>query len=81
MVGVCMTVLSLGRLADDKVFLLEHLVATASVAFLTSAICAYVSIRNGRGSRRAELIAEGCFLGGLVLLTVAGFFIAIELPG
>jgi hypothetical protein len=81
MVGVCMTVLSVSRLADDGVFALGHLVAVASVLFLGSSFCAYFAIRGGGRSRRAELVAEWFFLAGLVLATAAGLLIAIELPG
>ena len=55
--------------------------AFASLAFLTSAVAAYLAIRRRGGGARAEVFAERCFLLGLVLLTVAVLVITFEIRG
>lgn len=80
MVGVCMTVISIVRVLHDRAFLIAHVVAIASVAFLVSSFCAYFAIRGKGNSRRIEIAAERFFLGGLILVTGAGLIVAIEIP-
>jgi hypothetical protein len=43
-----------------------------------STFCAYVALRNERPSR-VDAVAEYLFLAGLVLITVAGFLLAVEI--
>ena len=79
MVGVCMTVISIVRVLHQGGVLVAHVVAFASLAFLTSSLTAYFAIRTrGRGAR-FEIFAEWCFLLGLVLLTVAVVVITFEI--
>ncbi len=78
MVGVCMTVVSIVKVLHGKRFALAALVSIASVVFLMSTFCAYVALRNERPSR-VDAVAEYLFLAGLVLITVAGFLLAVEI--
>jgi hypothetical protein len=78
MVGVCMTVVSIVKVLHGKRFTLTALVCAASVVFLVSTFCAYVALRNERPSR-VDAVAEYLFLAGLVLITVAGFLLAVEI--
>ena len=79
MVGVCMTVISIVRVLQKGGVLVAHVVAFASLAFLTSSVTAYFAIRKRGQGARFELFAEWCFLLGLVLLTVAVLVIAFEI--
>jgi len=79
MVGVCMTVISIVRVLHQGGVIVAHVVAFASLAFLTSALTAYFAIRRNRRGARFEIFAEWCFLAGLVLLTVAVIVITFEI--
>lgn len=78
LVGVCMTVVSIVKAFHGKRFAVAAIVSIASVLFLVSTFCAYVAIRHERPSR-IDAVAEYLFLAGLVLITVAGFLLAVEL--
>jgi len=79
MVGVCMTAISIVRVLREGGVLVAHVVAIASLAFLTSAVTAYLAIRRANKAARLEVFAERCFLTGLVLLTVAVLVITVEI--
>ena len=79
MVGVCMTVISIVRVLHQGGVIVAHVVAFASLAFLTSAVTAYFAIRRSRKGARFEIFAEWCFLLGLVLLTIAVIVITFEI--
>jgi hypothetical protein len=70
MLGVCVTVLSIGTLAPLGTlhWLFEKLLALGGLAFLASAALSFVSIRSRTQSARLEVIAELIFLAGLALL-------------
>ena len=72
MLGVCVTVLSIGTLAPPATlhWLFDKVLALASLAFLTSASLSFVSIRSPTQSARLEALAESIFLAGLALLGV-----------
>lgn len=81
MVGVCMTVLSLGRLTHDGrlgIFI-DKVLAADAVVFLVSAVLSFLSIRIRHDARRTEDWAEELFLLGLVLSTVSAILIAFTI--
>lgn len=79
MVGVCMTVLSIGRLtnAGRLGVLIDKLLAADALLFLFSAVLSFLSIRVTRRARRMEGWAEILFLLGLILITLAAIMIAL----
>jgi hypothetical protein len=81
MVGVCMTAISIVRVLQKGGIAVAHVVAVATLAFLTSAVTAYFAIRRRGNGARFEIFAEWCFLIGLVLLTVAVLVITFEIRG
>ena len=72
MLGVCVTVLSIGRLAPAGTlhWLFDKLLALGSLAFLASAALSFVSIRARTKSTQLEALAESIFIAGLALLGV-----------
>ncbi len=78
MVGVCMTVVSIVKVLHGKRFELAAIVSIASVIFLVSTFCAYVALRKEQPSH-VDAAAEYLFLAGLVLITVAGCLLAVEI--
>jgi hypothetical protein len=70
MLGVCVTVLSIGKLAPPGTlhWLFDKLLGLASLAFLASAVLSFVSIRSRAQGGRLEGLAESVFLAALVLL-------------
>jgi hypothetical protein len=81
MVGVCMTVLSIGRIAHAGQLgaFIERMLAIDAVMFLISAVLSFVSIRVARRNARLERWAEELFLLGLTLTTVATVAIALTI--
>jgi hypothetical protein len=73
-----MTVISIVKAFHGNRFLVAGLVSVASVMFLVSTFCAYVALRHDQ-STRVDDVAEYLFLAGLVMITLAGFMIAIEI--
>lgn len=78
LVGVCMTVVSIVKVLHAKRFAVAGIVSIASVLFLVSTFCAYVALRHETPSR-VDVVAEYLFLAGLVLITVAGVLLAVEI--
>jgi hypothetical protein len=72
-----MTVISIVKVFHGNRFV-AGLVSVASVMFLVSTFCAYVALRHDQ-STRVDGVAEYLFLAGLVMITLAGFMIAIEI--
>jgi hypothetical protein len=70
MLGVCVTVLSIGRLAPPGTlhWLFDKLLALNSLVFLGSAALSFASIRSRAQTDRLESLAESTFLAGLALL-------------
>ncbi|RTL52266.1 MAG: hypothetical protein EKK46_11140 [Rhodocyclaceae bacterium] len=81
MVGVCMTVLSIGRLSREGSLglFIDKTLAFCSVLFLCGAVLSFASIRSRQGGRRYEEWAEECFLIGLVAATLSAVLIAFAL--
>ncbi|MET0968817.1 MAG: hypothetical protein ABWY18_06420 [Tardiphaga sp.] len=83
MIGVCATLIGLVKVMERRIGAsrVDEYAAVASLFFLASAVASYVSMRN-RGNRRlgerCEAIADQCFLGGLVAITVITVFFAYE---
>lgn len=81
MVGVCMTVLSIGRLSQSGrlgIFI-DKLLAADAVLFLVSAVLSFLSIRVAIRARHLETWAEEMFLLGLMLITLTTVLIALTI--
>jgi hypothetical protein len=78
MVGVCMTVVSIVKVLHGKKYELAAIVSVASIIFLVSTFCAYVALRHEKPGR-VDAVAEYLFLAGLVLMTLAGVLLAVEI--
>ena len=80
MVGVCMTVISIGKIAHTHPGLIIYrTLAVDSVLFLLSALLSFLSIRSGRSAMRYERWAEILFLVALCLVAAAGVVLAFEI--
>ena len=84
MVGVCLTVIGIIRIvvAIRKLqTLADQLLSLDALLFLTSCIFAYFSLRSRNINRLilAERIADGLFIGGLVLMGLVCVIIAYDL--
>jgi hypothetical protein len=78
MVGVCMTVLSIGRLRRNggSGVLIDKLLAFDALVFLASAVLSFTSIRSRHQGPRHERRAELLFLAGLALLALGAVALA-----
>ena len=78
MIGVCMTVLSIGHLRQGRGssgMVIDKLLAIDALLFLTSAVLSFISMRSRGGvhhERRAELV----FLVGLAVLAIGAVALA-----
>lgn len=81
MVGVCMTVLSIAKLAPGGALgiVIDELLAFDSIVFLVSAILSFVSLRRVERAARLESQAEVVFLWGLGLLVATAVIIAFAI--
>lgn len=83
LLGVCATLIGLvkvveGRIGPSRV---DEYAALAGLVFLGSAIASYVSIRHQdrpKLSRRCEIVADQCFMVGLVAIMVIALLFAYE---
>jgi hypothetical protein len=71
MIGVCATLIGLVKVVEERIgeSRVDEYAALASLLFLASAIASYISIRHPdrpRLSERCELVADQCFLVGLI---------------
>lgn len=80
MVGVCITSLSIVKLAKftGLAVWVSHFLALCSVIFLVSSLFSYAAMRN-RNSARLERLADGTFLVGLTVLSLSTVFLAIAI--
>ncbi len=83
MIGVSTTLIGLVKIAEYRMGQshVDEYAALASLVFLVSALASYISIRNSERpklSERLELIADQCFLIGLVALVLISVFFAYE---
>ncbi len=78
MIGVCMTVLSIGHLGPGGEFrvVVDKLLAVDAVVFLVSALLSFTAMRADGAGRRLEVHAELIFTGGLVLLALVAVALA-----
>ncbi|NDZ13719.1 hypothetical protein C7T35_29775 [Variovorax sp. WS11] len=78
MVGVCMTVLSIGRLRRNgrSGVLIDKLLAFDALVFLASAVLSFASIRSRHQGPRHERRAELLFLAGLAILALGAVALA-----
>ncbi|PFH08447.1 hypothetical protein BCF11_0802 [Collimonas sp. PA-H2] len=78
MIGVCITALSIIKLArfSGLAMWLSHLLALNSLVFLTSGVLSYASMRS-RQSTRLEQYADIAFIFGLTLLSLSTVFMAV----
>ena len=78
MIGVCITALSIIKLArfNGLAFWLGHLLALNSLVFLTSGVLSYAAMRSSR-NLRLEQYADIAFIFGLTLLSFSTVFMAV----
>lgn len=78
MIGVCMTVLSIGHLGPGGEFrmVVDKLLAVDAVVFLVSALLSFTAMRVEGAGRTLEVHAELIFTGGLVLLALVAVVLA-----
>ncbi|HXE21392.1 MAG TPA: hypothetical protein VN617_03560 [Rhodoferax sp.] len=81
MVGVCMTVLSIGHLGHggDAFMVIDKLLACDAVVFLVSALFSFMSIRAGQVNGALESRAEVVFIVGLGVLAVVAVALAFAI--
>lgn len=81
MIGVCMTVLSIGRLGPggELRLVLDKLLAVDALIFLVSATLSFLSMRSQRFGTRYETRAEAIFLAALVLLALVAVALAFAI--
>ncbi len=83
MIGVCATLIGLVKLAEPHIGAsrVDEYAALASMLFLASAIASYISIRHPdrpQLSERCEIVADQCFLAGLIGIAGITLFFAYE---
>ncbi|MDN2712831.1 hypothetical protein O0880_25780 [Janthinobacterium sp. SUN118] len=78
MIGVCMTVLSIGHLAPrgDVRVVIDKLLAVDAIVFLVSAVMSFMSLRPGHARLRYEWWGELVFICGLALLALGAVVLA-----
>lgn len=81
MIGVCMTVLSIGHLAPGGEWrmVVDKLLAVDALIFLVSAGLSFMSMRSQRFGTRYETRAEAIFIAGLGLLALVAVVIAFAI--
>lgn len=83
MIGVCMTVLSIGHLRQGghSRVVLDKLLAVDALMFLASAVLSFMSMRSRRAGRpqRLEGWAESVFLLGLGVLALGAVVLAFAI--
>lgn len=79
MIGVCMTVLSIGHLQQGgghSGMVIDKLLAFDALLFLSSAVLSFMSMRSRHGGARHERRAELVFLVGLAVLAIGALVLA-----
>jgi hypothetical protein len=84
MIGVCVTLIGLVKVVEERIggSRVDEYAALASLLFLGSAIASYISIRHPdrpRLSERCELVADQCFLVGLIGIAAIALLFAYEI--
>ena len=78
MIGVCMTVLSIGHLGPGGEWrmVIDKLLAVDALVFLVSALLSFMSMRLPGAGQRHEARAELVFIAGLGMLALAAVVLA-----
>lgn len=81
MIGVCMTVLSIGHLGPHGNIheIIDKLLAIDALVFLASALLSFMSMRSRDPGSRHEARAESVFVTGLALLALGAFALAFAI--
>lgn len=81
MIGVCMTVLSIGHLGsgNEVRMVMDKLLAVDSLVFLTSALLSFISMRSKGVRSRYEARAELIFIAGLAILVLVAVVLAFAI--
>ncbi|CDG85267.1 hypothetical protein [Janthinobacterium agaricidamnosum] len=81
MIGVCMTVLSIGHLGPrgEVRVLIDKLLAIDALVFLVSAVLSFMSLRPRPASGQYESWAELLFIAGLGMLALGAVVLAFEI--
>lgn len=81
MIGVCMTLLSIGHIGPpgEMRWLIDKLLAMDALLFLASALLSFMSMRAELQRARLELLAEWVFMVGLSLLALVGLVLAFAI--
>lgn len=81
MIGVCMTVMSIGHLGprDDLRLLIDRMLAIDALVFLASALLSFISMRARGAGQRLEAWGELVFIAGLALLALGAVTLAFAL--
>lgn len=81
MVGVCMTVLSIGHLSPRGEFrmVLDKLLAADALVFLVSALLSFLSMRSRQSGGRYESRAEAVFIVALGVLALVAVVLAFAI--
>lgn len=81
MIGVCMTVLSIGHLsqAGGIRLVVDKLLAFDALVFLISALLSFISMRSQSRGARLESMAEMVFIAGLGLLAIGAMILAFAI--
>ena len=81
MIGVCMTVLSIGHLGPSGEWrmVVDKLLAVDALVFLGSALLSFISMRSRRFGTRFEARAEVVFIAGLGMLALGAVVLAFAI--
>jgi len=81
MIGVCMTVMSIGHLGprDDLRLVIDRMLAIDALVFLASALLSFISMRSRKSGMRLEAWGELVFIAGLALLALGAVTLAFAL--
>ncbi len=81
MIGVCMTVLSIGHLGSGGPWrmVIDKLLAVDALVFLVSALLSFISMRVSRSASTHESRAEVVFIFGLGLLALGAVGLAFAI--
>jgi hypothetical protein len=81
MIGVCMTVLSIGHLGTGSEWhtIIDKLLAVDALVFLSSALLSFISMRHSRVGSIYETRAEMVFIVGLGLLALGSVALAFAI--
>lgn len=81
MIGVCMTVLSIGHLRKDgsSRMVIDKLLAADALVFLASAVLSFMSMRSRHGGAAHERRAELLFIFGLAVLAIGAVVLAFAI--